>query len=197
MHSKEEHSSTKRKIIEAALRIISTEGFYKVTIRKVASLAGVNVAAINYHFGTKDQLINEALLNITEQLKSSFTALRSEEIEPEERLNAFLDNYAETIVRYPDIIKNFILQSITEYQISGEYEAFFQEEGFDLIRNTLKQIRPEDSNTAIEMRIMQMMGALAFPVLVANRTIALKDFDYSHEEVRTQYVEIIMRYICR
>ncbi len=196
MQEKEEYKGTKRKIIEAALNIISTEGFCKVTVRKVASLAGVNVAAINYHFGTKEQLINEALLNITEQLKSSFAILRSEEIMPEDRLKIFLDNYAITMLRYPDILKNFIMQSITECHISGEYEAFIKKQGYDLIKNTLKQIRPEDSETLIEMRIMQMLGGLAFPVLVANRTIALKDFDYSHEEVRSQYVDIMMEYIC-
>jgi len=193
----EEYTSTKKKIIEAALNIISNEGLCNVTIRKLASLAGVNVAAINYHFGSKEQLINQALLSITEQLENSFEVLKNEDLLPEERLKYFLDGYTNTMLTYPVIIKNFIMQSITEYQISGEYEAFIKEQGYDLIKNTLKQIRPEDSETIVEMRIMQLFGGLAFPVLVANRTIALKDFDYSHEDVRSQYIDIMMKYICR
>ncbi|KUG05176.1 transcriptional regulator, tetr family [hydrocarbon metagenome] len=197
MRRPEEYTSTKKKIIEAALNIISNEGLCNVTIRKLASLAGVNVAAINYHFGSKEQLINQALLSITEQLENSFEVLKNEDLLPEERLKYFLDGYTNTMLTYPVIIKNFIMQSITEYQISGEYEAFIKEQGYDLIKNTLKQIRPEDSETIVEMRIMQLFGGLAFPVLVANRTIALKDFDYSHEDVRSQYIDIMMKYICR
>ncbi len=196
MQYPEDYSSTKKKILEAALDRISNEGLCKVTVRKVASLAGVNVAAINYHFGTKEQLINEALLSITRQLEKSFDILNRDDLMPQERLKKFLEEYTNTLVRYPVIIKNFIMQSITEYQISGEYEAFIQEKGYALIKNTLIQIRPQDSENIMEMRIMQMLGGLAFPVLVANRPIALKDFDYSHEDVRSQYVEIMINYIC-
>ncbi len=195
MQYKEKYTSTQRKIIESTLNIISAEGFCKVTIRKVASSAGVNVAAINYHFGSKEQLINDALHSITEQLKSSFVVLDREDLVPEDRLRVFLDDYTKTLLMYPDIMKNFIMQSITEYQVSGEYESFLQEQGYDLIKNTLMQIRPDESEAIIGMRIMQMQGGLAFPVLVANRTIALKDFDYFHEDVRSQYVEIMMKYI--
>ncbi len=195
MQTKEKHSNTKRRILEASLKIISTEGFCKITIRKVASLADVNIAAINYHFGSKEQLINDALHSITEQLLNSFSILSGEDGTPEDRLRLFLNDYTKTLVMYPDIIKYFIMQSISEYCVIGEYELFLQEQGYDLIKNTLKQIRPDDSETTTAMRIMQMLGGLAFPVLVANRIIALKDFDYFQDDVRSDYAEIMIENI--
>ncbi len=193
MQTQENHTNTQKRIIAAALNIISTDGFCKLTVRKVSSLAGVNVAAINYHFGSKEQLINQALHSITEQLKSCFEILAGEELLAEDRLGIFLDNYTKTVVKYPDIIKIFIMQSITEYEIRGEYEAFMLEEGYDLLKKTLRQIRPTESETIIGMRIMQMQGDMAFPILLGNRTIAQKDFDFFQEDSRSQYIELMMK----
>jgi AcrR family transcriptional regulator len=188
----EGYSSTKKRIIEAALKIIASEGFHRVTIRKIASLAGVNVAAVNYHFGSKEQLINEALHNITQQLINTFNVLQQSNIAVEDRLRTFLHAYSSVITQYPDVIKNFIMQSITDYGISGEYESFIQNEGYALLKNTIRQMRPGDNDYIIEMRIMQMLGSMAFPILLSNRSIALMDVDYSHDQVRAQYVEIIL-----
>ncbi|NLO21700.1 MAG: TetR/AcrR family transcriptional regulator [Syntrophomonadaceae bacterium] len=187
-----EYSSTKKRIIGAALKIIASEGFHKITIRKIASLAEVNVAAVNYHFGSKEQLVNEALHNITQQLINTFNVLKQPDMDVEDRLRTFLHAYASIISRYPDVIKNYVMQSITDYGLSGEYESFIQAEGYALIKNTIRQMKPEDTECMIEMRIMQMMGSMAFPILVANRSIALNNFDSAHDEVRSHYVEIII-----
>lgn len=50
--------STKQKILQAAMDIIAAEGLEKTTVRKIAARAGVNIAAVNYHFGGKDAVIN-------------------------------------------------------------------------------------------------------------------------------------------
>lgn len=47
---------TKEKILDATLHLIKSEGIDSVTIRKIASEAGTNVALINYYFGSKENL---------------------------------------------------------------------------------------------------------------------------------------------
>lgn len=47
---------TKSKIIEAAIDEFATHGYKASTIRRICSRAGVNVAAINYHFSGKAEL---------------------------------------------------------------------------------------------------------------------------------------------
>ena len=49
------------KIIEAAIACIEKYGYGETTVRKIAAQADVNVAAVNYYFGSKDELINRAL----------------------------------------------------------------------------------------------------------------------------------------
>lgn len=54
-------NGTKTKILEAAERLLVERGFEKFTLRAVTTAAGVNLAAVNYHFGSKAGL-EEALL---------------------------------------------------------------------------------------------------------------------------------------
>jgi AcrR family transcriptional regulator len=48
---------TKERIIAAAERLFAERGFAGTSLRGVTSEAGVNLAAVHYHFGTKDALL--------------------------------------------------------------------------------------------------------------------------------------------
>lgn len=49
--------STRERILRAAEGIYAASGFHGMSLRDVTLLAGVNLAAVNYHFGSKDKLI--------------------------------------------------------------------------------------------------------------------------------------------
>jgi AcrR family transcriptional regulator len=50
---------TRASILDAAERLYADRGFSDVTLRDIVAAAGVNLAAVNYHFGSKDELIAE------------------------------------------------------------------------------------------------------------------------------------------
>ncbi len=50
---------TRAAILDAAERLYADRGFGDVTLRDIVAAAGVNLAAVNYHFGSKDELIAE------------------------------------------------------------------------------------------------------------------------------------------
>jgi AcrR family transcriptional regulator len=50
---------TRGAILSAAERLYADRGFGDVTLRDIVAAAGVNLAAVNYHFGSKDELIAE------------------------------------------------------------------------------------------------------------------------------------------
>jgi len=50
---------TRASILDAAERLYAERGFSDVTLRDIVAAAGVNLAAVNYHFGSKDELIAE------------------------------------------------------------------------------------------------------------------------------------------
>ena len=50
---------TRASILDAAERLYAERGFSDVTLRDIVAAGGVNLAAVNYHFGSKDELIAE------------------------------------------------------------------------------------------------------------------------------------------
>jgi len=50
---------TRTAILKAAERLYADRGFGDVTLRDIVAAADVNLAAVNYHFGSKDELIAE------------------------------------------------------------------------------------------------------------------------------------------
>ena len=52
---------TREKLLDAAERLFAEQGFDSTSLRQITSAAGANLAAVNYHFGSKDDLIVEVL----------------------------------------------------------------------------------------------------------------------------------------
>ncbi|MDO9442949.1 MAG: helix-turn-helix domain-containing protein, partial [Beijerinckiaceae bacterium] len=50
---------TRTAILTAAERLYADRGFADVTMRDIVTEASVNLSAVNYHFGSKDELIAE------------------------------------------------------------------------------------------------------------------------------------------
>jgi len=53
--------STRRRLIDAASELFAERGFQATTARDIANRAGANVAAGNYHYGSKKELYLEVL----------------------------------------------------------------------------------------------------------------------------------------
>ena len=52
---------TKNRIISAAIEEFAEHGYHAATIRDICKRAGVNIAAINYHFSGKAELYRRSL----------------------------------------------------------------------------------------------------------------------------------------
>lgn len=52
---------TRARLLDAAREVFSQHGFQGATVREICRRAEANVAAVNYHFGSKDSLLAEAL----------------------------------------------------------------------------------------------------------------------------------------
>jgi len=53
--------ATRGQILQVAGRIFAEKGFERATSREICTTAGINMAAVNYHFGGKDGLFAAAL----------------------------------------------------------------------------------------------------------------------------------------
>jgi TetR/AcrR family transcriptional regulator, regulator of cefoperazone and chloramphenicol sensitivity len=67
-------AATRRRLLAAAARCFADRGFHGTTIREIAQRAKVNVAAGNYHFGSKKELYLEVLRGEFTQAKIALQA---------------------------------------------------------------------------------------------------------------------------
>ena len=64
----EREAATKAAVFTAAERLFALHGFQNVSVRDITAEAGVNLASINYHFGSKDALLFEIFRRRTAEL---------------------------------------------------------------------------------------------------------------------------------
>ena len=67
----EKNLDIKTKIIHSAERLLKEKGTF--TIKEIADDCYINIAAVNYHFGSKENLLNLVLQEIINELKSLLT----------------------------------------------------------------------------------------------------------------------------
>lgn len=61
-------AATKAAVLATAERLFAVRGFSAVSVRDITAEAGVNLASVNYHFGSKDALLFEIFRRRTAEL---------------------------------------------------------------------------------------------------------------------------------
>src|SRR3546814_5884879 len=62
------HFSTKERLLTAAEDLFAQFGFAGTSLSQVTTRADVNIAAVNYHFGSKENLVNEVFRRRLDEL---------------------------------------------------------------------------------------------------------------------------------
>ena len=63
-------SGTRARLLEAAVEVFAGRGFREGTLREICQRAGANVAAVNYHFRSKERLYLQVLRDAFLRLKA-------------------------------------------------------------------------------------------------------------------------------
>lgn len=95
-----EMKSIEEKILDSALYLIGKQGTCNVPIRAIAKEAGVNVSAINYYFGTKEEMLRNTKEFFIENSIAIYSILDKEEYDEEERLVLFANEIMEYTIHF-------------------------------------------------------------------------------------------------
>jgi AcrR family transcriptional regulator len=76
--SEQKQKDTRRRILDAAEELFMQHGFEGTSMRMVTGLAEVNLAAVNYHFGSKEELMQAVLRRRLEVINRERTRLLDE-----------------------------------------------------------------------------------------------------------------------
>jgi len=95
--SRADGSTTRLHILETAGQLFAERGFAESTSKEICTRAGTNIAAVNYHFGSRDGLYEAVLIEAHRQLVSidELVSLASAPADPRLKLRAFLTHMIE------------------------------------------------------------------------------------------------------
>lgn len=109
-------ATTRDQLLDTAERLFAERGVDGVSLREITSHAGANVAAVNYHFGSKENLVREVFRRRLEPLSAERLALlesfekrsRTGRLRIEQILHAFVHPVIQLMTSEPDRGADFV-----------------------------------------------------------------------------------------
>lgn len=170
-----EGPTTKQNILQATLELIKTEGADQVTLRKITAAANVNLALVNYYFGSKDNLINEALKLLLTTFQENFSVLDDTSLPPKDRLKAFLLQYVDSVLQYPGLLHEVLGKGRITFESRQDFTGFMKTTGFSKITGVLEEITGETNPDILFIMMMQINAAVLFPLVLARQIKQLEN----------------------
>lgn len=188
------HDSTQTKILDAAEFLFAERGFAETSLRTITGRAKVNLASVNYHFGSKKSLIQAVfdrfLQDFTKQLSVRLDALEKEpanQLQAETLLAALIDPLLSLNQSRKNAVSIFMRLLGRAYaETQGHLRRYVTERyGHVLVRFThlFQKGYPDLSNDQIFWRLHYMLGSLIFTLAGSDalRQISEADFNRSLE----------------
>lgn len=197
-------SETVDRILDAAEELFAERGFSETSLRMITSKAKVNLAAVNYHFGSKNALIHAVfarfLTPFCEALEQAFDQLEARS-KPPHCLESLLQALTETAIRshrgrHKQGLAIFMrLLGLAYTQSQGHLRKFLEAEysqTFGRFMQLLKEATPELTAVERYWRIQFMMGATIFTM---SSSEALGEILENKLGISTPIEEIVSRMV--
>jgi AcrR family transcriptional regulator len=164
---------TKQLILDAAEMLFASRGYHATSIRAITGKAGVNIAAVNYHFGTKTSLLEavferrlvplnririERLNSVRESAKRMGRKPLSEDV-----LKAFVEPMLQTAMAShgASAFMSIVQQAFTSPDNTAR-EVFMRlvKPVLELFLGTLREALPDVPDNSLKWKLLFAMGAI-------------------------------------
>jgi AcrR family transcriptional regulator len=96
---------TRRRLLQAAIRLFATHGFHAVSVDQIVAQARVNKRMVYHYFGSKDALFEAALSEVYRRIETvEFHAVERGRT-PREKLSRLLESYFEFLDHEPEFTR--------------------------------------------------------------------------------------------
>jgi AcrR family transcriptional regulator len=153
-------------IIESALNLFSTKGFEGTSVREIAADAEVNVAMINYYFGSKENLFESVVEYRASFLKGIFEDLiNNTSLSSIEKIDVIID---QTIERK---LSNSQFHHILHRELSLEHRPQLREAISDILLKNMAPMKTiikngikdgEFKQVDIELTLTTLLGTIHY-----------------------------------
>ncbi|NLJ78654.1 MAG: TetR/AcrR family transcriptional regulator [Tissierellia bacterium] len=158
--------NTKERILSATIELYGAKG--DITVREICDKAGVNIASINYYFGSKDNLLKEVEKHYSMLLFDMQKDIIMDELRPsKEKLIDWAEALMQFVLEYPALIMlvaNLVLQ---DQSYSPEIIDKFlgSVETKENIQRTIYSLSDIEDREILDFKYMQLFSGVIGPII--------------------------------
>jgi AcrR family transcriptional regulator len=157
--------TTRQAILEAVVTCIERDGIDHLTTRSIAREAGTNIASINYHFRTKDQLVAEALtMTINNALEDVFVEIQADQVTFRQILENVLFYLIDGGLRFPGITTAHLYRAVVEKDYDSPGAVAIRKAYERLAKRAIADLPGEDP-ARIRFLLSHLFGSIMFTLL--------------------------------
>lgn len=200
-------SDTVTKILDAAEELFAEHGFAETSLRTITAKADVNLAAVNYHFGSKKALIQAVferfLTPFSQMIESGLDRHQKESPQTPLSVEEILQNVARAIagVSQGDRRRLSIfmrLAGLAYTQGQGHLRKFLQNEYRGIFRRLMSLITtatPDLQPVERFWRFHFMLGATAFTMSSMESLQAIVEHDFDTKSTEEEIVALLLPFL--
>jgi len=197
--------STKNKILDAADVLFADKGFNGTSLREITSQANVNLAAVNYHFGSKKELIKAVMSRymdeLSPQLESALLLICQSDVKPslDDVFSAFIApllNLNEFKVNGTSTFLQLLGRGYTDSQ--GFLRWFLTTQYPNVFTHFTKAVKiayPELSTEEMFWRLHFTMGTIVFTMSSSEALIDIAQNDFDNKLDIAGVIERVIPYV--
>jgi AcrR family transcriptional regulator len=188
-------TSMKEKIILAAIECTEKKGIHSITVRDIATQAKVNIAAINYYFGTKEELLKEMLTyTLYKTLAENYEEIERAHKEPYAITKALLMDFLQGGLRYPNLTKAHFYGPLVNNDYGSVSIEWFSELLGKLEDKIKKSKLSSTGKKNVKFTVAQMIATIFFIVLMPHLFDKYFDIQFNKSpDKQEEYVEHLLQ----
>jgi len=196
---------TRERILDAGERLFMAHGYEGTSMRQITGEAGVNLAAVNYHFGSKESLMQEVFRRrldwLNEERMRVLDALEVEAAGQPVKPSAIVDAFFGTLLRMAGdenrggmTFLRLLGRTLTEPSefirafLAHEYQAVM-----DRYKEALFRALPEVPKAEIVWRFHFMLGATSYAIAGTDALRLVTDWQIEDEDSTDRLDRLVPR----
>ena len=185
-------ASTEERLIEGTLECVKEKGLAATSSRDIAAAAGVNLAGITYHFGSKDDLVAEALLRAARRWLQPVVDTLSTDADPPARLLAAIEALHGALDEARDLVPVYV-EARVQSRRAGRLKSGLDELVDELQQFVADQLQEQRATGYLPQWVdAQAMAALLIAVADGIALHVALDPGVDHGAITSQAVQLLL-----
>ncbi len=183
-------TDARNRLLMAAMEILQEEpDVSKITVRRLAEKAGVGIGLINYHFQSKDKLMNEAVgISMTQMADELWNMDKSNELEPVEFIKYTLKKLSSFALKYSKLTRISVSYALLQGEMDAEMYLL------PSLRNIYGSTKSESELRLIAFTLIKTMQAM---YLRADAFLRFSGIDIMDEQQMDGSIDMLVNSIIR